>query len=90
MAHAVVMQVNLEGFDPAAGQKMLEEMVIPNAKSQPGFQSGTWLRAADGTGTGIVVFDTEANAQKAEPALQPPPDGPKVLSCAVFSIEAEA
>ena len=89
MAYAVLMQVKLAG-DPVEGLKLLHEVVVPQAKSQPGFQRGTWMRNQEGTGTGIIVFDSEDNAKAAEKALQPPPGGPTPISSTVFSIEAEA
>ena len=44
MAHAVVMQVSLTG-DRDEGMKMLDEVVVPLAKAQPGFQRGTWTHS---------------------------------------------
>jgi hypothetical protein len=79
------MQVNLVG-DPAEGMKMLDEVVVPQAKAQPGFQRGTWMHSAAMTGTGVIVFDTEEHAISAMAALQPPPGGPTVINCAVFEI----
>ena len=89
VAHAVVMQVNLVG-DPGEGIKMLDEVVIPQAKAQPGFQRGTWMHSKAMTGTGVMVFDTEDHASAAMDALQPPPGGPTVINCAVFEIAREA
>ena len=88
MAYAVVMQVNLVG-DPEEGMKMLDEIVVPHAKSQPGFQRGTWMHNEAMTGTGVVVFDTAEHATAAMDALQPPPGGPTVINCAVFEIARE-
>jgi hypothetical protein len=89
VSHAVVMQVNLVG-DRVEGMKMLDEVVVPLAKAQPGFERGTWMHTGDGTmGTGIVVFDTEEHASSAMTALQPPPGGPTVINCAVFEIARE-
>ena len=87
--HAVVMQVNLVG-DPVEGMKMLDEVVIPQAKAQPGFQRGTWMHNDTMTGTGVMVFDSENHASAAMEALQPPPGGPTVINCAVFEIAREA
>ena len=68
MAHAVVMQVNLVG-DRVEGMKMLDEVVVPLAKAQPGFQQGTWMHTSDTkTGTGVIVFDTEE--QRVRPWLR--------------------
>jgi hypothetical protein len=85
VAHAIVMQVNLVG-DPEEGMKLLDEVVVPLAKAQPGFQRGTWMHDEANLGTGVIVFDTEAHASGAVAALQPPPGGPTVISCAVFEI----
>ena len=89
VAHAVVMQVNLVG-DAVEGMKMLDEVVIPQAKAQPGFQRGTWMHSKAMIGTGVIVFDTEDHATAAMDALQPPPGGPTVINCAVFEIAREA
>jgi len=63
-------------------------MVVPHAKAQPGFQRGTWMDNGAGTGTALIVFDPEENATAAEKALQPHPDGPRVLNCWVVSVLA--
>lgn len=88
MAHAVVMQVNLVG-DVVEGMKMLDEVVVPQAKAQPGFERGTWMHNKAMTGTGVMVFDTEEHASAAMKALQPPPGGPTVINCDVFEIARE-
>jgi hypothetical protein len=86
MPHAIVMQVNLVG-DPDEGMKMLDEVVVPQAKAQPGFQRGTWMHNVDTMiGTGVIAFDTEEHASAAMAALQPPPGGPTIINCAVFEI----
>jgi hypothetical protein len=86
VAHAIVMQVNLVG-DREEGMKMLDEVVVPLAKAQPGFQRGTWMHdEAAMIGTGVYVFDTEEHASAGAEALQPPPGGPTVINCAVFEI----
>ena len=89
MAYAVVMQVNLVG-DTVEGMKMLDEVVVPQAKAQPGFQRGTWMHNEAMIGTGVIVFDTEGHANAAMEALQPPPGGPTVINCSVFEIAREA
>jgi hypothetical protein len=90
MSHAVVMKVQLGDDVPEAAMKMLNEMVVPNAKSQPGFESGIWMRDTENIGLGVVVFDTEANAKAAEEALKPPPGGPEVLSVKTYEVGAQA
>jgi len=88
MAHAVVMPVNLVG-DVEEGMKLLDDVVIPHAKAQPGFQRGTRMHNAARTGTGVIVFDTEDHPSAAMVALQPPPGGPTVINCAVFEVARE-
>ena len=88
MAHAVVMQVKLVG-NPDEGMKMLDEIVVPLAKAQPGFERGMWMHSEAMTGTGVIVFDTEEHASSAVEALQPPPGGPTVINCDVFTIARE-
>ncbi len=85
MACAIVMQVNLVG-DRDEGMKMLDEVVVPQAQAQPGFQRGTWMHNAAMVGTGVMVFDTEEHTSAAMEAMQPPPGGPTVINCAVFEI----
>ena len=83
MAHALVTQVSLEGRDPAEGEKLLTEQIIPNVKGLDGFDRGVWLRSVDGsTGMGIIVFDSEEHAEAAEGALAAirPPEAPPITS----------
>ncbi len=89
MACAVVVQVRIE---PGSGighrHAVLSDFVIPQVKTLPGFQKGTWLNDGTGTGTCVVVFDTEDNARAAVAALTPA-NGPAVLSAGVHAVEIE-
>ena len=90
MAHAVIMRVKLaDGGNTEEGQRMLDEMVVPHAKSQAGFQSGIWMNS-DGDGTGVAVFDTREHAVAAQEALKPPPGGPELVSSVVAEVGAQA
>ena len=91
MSHAVVINVELPtGGAPEDGLKMLNELVIPQAKSQQGFQNGTWMND-HGKGMGVVVFDTEDNANAAQKNLRPPEGTPtKFLSSSVYEVGAQA
>jgi hypothetical protein len=91
MAHAVVMQVKLpqEG-DPEDAQRMLEEIVVPLAKSQAGFKNGTWMHDGRGAGMGVVVFATAEDAKAAQDTLKPPPAGPQLVSSAIYEVGAQA
>lgn len=90
MSHAVVLQVKLPEGSAEDGDRMLKEQVIPNAKAQPGFQKGIWMRSTDSQGLGIVVFDTAENAEAAVSVLKPPAGGPVLVSSTVYEVGAEA
>jgi hypothetical protein len=89
MANAVVMQVELVG-SPEDADKMLHEIVVPMAKAQPGFQSGTWMHDGAGKGMGVILFATPEDADAAKGVLTPPPGGPKLVSANVWIVGAEA
>ena len=89
MAHAVVVRVRIEpGSDIRHRQAVLNDFVIPEVKALPGFQRGAWLNDGAGTGTCVVVFDTEDNARAAVAPLTPA-NGPAVASASVCAVEAE-
>lgn len=69
---------------------MLNEIVVPQATALAGFQSGTWMNAR-GNGMGVVVFDTEQNANEAQMYLQPPDGAPTTfVSSSVTEVGAQA
>ena len=64
--HAVLVEVDTSGADPEEAMRRLREEIVPTVKQAPGFQSGTWLRPnQDAKGAGLLLFDTEENAQAA-------------------------
>ena len=69
--------------------RMLREQVVPHAKSQPGFQNGTWMNHGN-EGLGVVVFDSQENADAAKEQLRPPPGGPELVSAEVYEVGAQA
>ena len=86
MPHAVVVQVRIEpGSDIGHRHAVLNDFVIPQVKALPGFQKGTWLNDGSGTGTCVVVFDTEDNARSAVEPLTPA-NGPAVISAGVYAV----
>jgi hypothetical protein len=90
MPHAVVVQVKLDPVTDAGHRhSILNEFVIPEAKALPGFRRGTWMNDGAGTGTCIVVFDTEEQARSAVGPLTPIV-GPPVITSAVCAVEMEA
>ncbi len=90
MAHAAVIQVKIDSdSDRQHRHSILNDFVIPEARALPGFQKGMWMNDGSGTGTCIVVFDTEENAAAAIAPLTPA-GGPPVIRSDVHEVEAEA
>lgn len=89
MTYAVIIQVKLDpDSDIEHRHSILNDFVIPEAKALPGFQKGTWMNDGAGTGTCVVVFDTEANAKSAVTPLTPA-GGPTVINSGVHEVEVE-
>jgi hypothetical protein len=86
---AVVMQVVI---DPDSERdhrhSILNKFVVPEVRALPGFSRGIWMNDRRGTGTCVVVFDTERNARDAIGILARE-GGPPVLACDVHEVEAE-
>jgi hypothetical protein len=89
MSNALVMQVKLVGT-PEEAHTMLYEVVVPAAKAQPGFESGTWMHDGAGNGMGILVFAASEDAEAAKGALRPPPGGPELVAANVWLVTAQA
>ena len=90
MAHAVVIRVEIDAnSDVEHRHAILNDFVIPEAKALPGFQKGMWMNDGAGTGTCVVVFDTEGNAKSAVTTLTPA-GGPRVIDRRVHEVEIEA
>ena len=90
MAHAVVVQVRIApDSDIEHRRGVLNDFVIPQVRTLPGFRNATWMNDGAGVGTCIVVFDSEENARAAVAPLTPP-SGPAVISAGVHAVELEA
>jgi hypothetical protein len=90
VVHAAVVQVAIEpGSDPAHRHRILDDFVIPEVRSSPGFVKGLWLHDGNGTGTCVVVYETEEEA-RAGLALLTRPGGPPVKGAGLHEVEAEA
>ena len=92
MPFAVKFEVVLPEVSAEEDQKMLDEMVVPAAKQQAGFVRGVWMRKVSSPreGVGVVVFNTEQEAEAASSELRPPPGGPEVKSVDVYEVGALA
>lgn len=90
MTYAAVIQVKIgPGSDREHRHSILNNFVIPEARALPGFEKGMWMNDGSGTGTCIVVFDTEEHATAAIVPLTPA-GGPQVIRSDVHEIEVEA
>jgi hypothetical protein len=58
--NAVVVRVTIN--DGEAAQRHLREEVVPGVSQAPGFVAGYWTRK-EGTGLGMVVFESEDAAR---------------------------
>jgi hypothetical protein len=93
MPFAAVTYVDLEGRDPAAGQQLLEERLIPMLKGLSGFRTARFLRSLDGKeGVGAVIFDSEDDAKAGLDAMinNRPAEAPPVKSTAMYEVIVEA
>jgi hypothetical protein len=90
MAHAVVIQVKIDpDSDREHRHSILNDFVLPEARTLPGFEKGIWMNDGAGTGTCVVVFDSEPHAKNAIDPLTPD-GGPPIIGCAVHEVEVEA
>ena len=77
--HAVLVNVSIN--DAEAGEKMLNEEVVPRVSQAPGFVAGYWARSDDGSkGSSMIVFEAEDNARAAAEQLQSQGPGSDAVS----------
>ena len=89
MAYAAVIRVKIyPDSDREHRQSILNDFVIPEARALAGFEKGLWMNDGGGTGTCIVVFDTEEHAMAAIGPLTPA-GGPPVIGSGVHEIEVQ-
>jgi len=89
MAYAVVIQVKIDpDSDREHRHSILNDFVVPEAKALPGFEQGIWMNDGAGSGTCVVVFDTEDQAIAAIVSLTRP-GGPPIISSGVHEVEIE-
>ena len=89
MSHAVVLQVRIDAdSDRDHRRSILNEFVLSEVRSLPGFQAGMCMNDHAGSGTCVVVFDTEVHAKDAIGPLTPA-GGPPIPGCGVHEVDAE-
>lgn len=91
MPYAFIAHVEFTDDDLDASRRLLNEGLIPVAKSLPGFQSGVWARAGR-TGIGTIIFDTEDNASAGQATLNEnrPANAPTITQSGIYEVMAEA
>jgi hypothetical protein len=75
--HAVVTKATIHDIE--RGKKFLEEEGIPRLRQAPGFVAGHWVRLDEGSGAGMVIFESEEAARAAGEMIKTnPPAGDAV------------
>jgi hypothetical protein len=88
-AHAAVVQITLEsGSDRTHRHRVLEEFVLPELRTLPGYRRSLWLTDGEHTGTCVVVFDTAVQARAGLEVLTRE-GGPPTESAGIHEVEAE-
>lgn len=88
-AYAAVVQVAIDPVaDPTHRHGILEEFVIPELRSLPGYRNSLWLVNGEGGGTCIVVFDDAESARVGLEVLTRE-GGPPTVSAEIHEVEAE-
>ena len=81
--HGVVIDVKVDPNREQEARDMLNNMVVPRAKTHQGIIDGYWLRDIDGDILRTVeLYDSEANATITAERIRsqgPPPGGPVTL-----------
>ncbi|MBV9095952.1 MAG: hypothetical protein JO132_19120 [Streptosporangiaceae bacterium] len=92
--HAVLIEVDVSGVDPAAGLKGLHEQIVPAIRSLAGFRSGVWLTGNEaGLGLSLTVWDTREQAEAMAGMFGPgasPQAGASVRRCEIREVAATA
>ncbi|HEY1650597.1 MAG TPA: hypothetical protein VGG09_01825 [Acidimicrobiales bacterium] len=88
-AYAAVVQIAIDpGSDPAHRRGVLDEFVIPELRTLPGYLQSVWLFDGASTGTCIVVFDEAEHARAALDVLTRE-GGPPSVAAGIHQVEAE-
>ena len=88
--HAVFARVRIDPARHDEALSNLREQIVPQVKGAPGFVRGTWF--GDTTkGHGVVVFESEEQAQQMAGMVTTPADDPvQIEDVQVYEVHAEA
>jgi hypothetical protein len=59
----MVFQVKIH--DQEEAKRILDQQIVPGVSGAPDFVAGYWVETADGAGTSVIVFESEAAANRA-------------------------
>ena len=93
--YGIIVQVAVDERREADANRILHQMVVPQARTRAGFVAGYWLRAIDGNVLRAVqIFDSKDSAEAAAHHIRsegPPPGAPVTLqSVDVYEVLAQA
>jgi hypothetical protein len=91
--YAIVIDVEVDLTRDDEARSMVREMIVPRAKTHPGFAGGYWLRALQGDVLRTVqLYDSEDNARTTanEIASEGAPPGAPVTLVSVDTYEVIA
>jgi hypothetical protein len=75
--HAVVTKATIHDLE--RGREFLNQEGIPRLQQAPGFVAGNWVALDESTGTAMMIFESEENAQTAAERIKTnPPAGDAV------------
>jgi hypothetical protein len=85
----MVFQVKIHDREEA--KRILDEQIVPGVSGAPGFVAGHWVETADGSGTSVIVFESEEAANRAAASgPRPESDAITVESFTVGAVVAHA
>ncbi len=71
--HAVIMEVQIS--DASAADTQLKEQIVPMVSGLEGFVAAHWVRLSATTATSMIVFDSEASAERLAAQARSMPGG---------------
>ena len=88
--HAVLVKVQIKSGRYDEAIKGLRADVVPRVKQAPGFVRGTWFGDNE-TGHGLVVFESEEQAQGMAGMVSAEADDPvEIQAVKIYEVNAEA
>ena len=92
--YGIIIDVKVDPNREGEARDMVDNMVVPRAKSHKGIVAGYWLRDTKGDILrSIQLYDNEANANETGDRIRsqgPPPDAPVTLvSVSIYEVIAQ-